>query len=87
MSVGVYFKHTTRIVRTFTNFYLFVYWKPTPMCERLLIVVCLFQTHAQGAKFYLLLFISKPRTMRELLLIGVSLFIELERVPRSGQNE
>ena len=39
------------------------------MCERLLIVVCLFQTHAQGAKFYLVSFISKPRTMRELLLI------------------
>ena len=29
MSIGVYFKLATRIVRTFTNFYLFVYWKPT----------------------------------------------------------
>ena len=28
---------------------------PRTLCERLLIVVCLFETHAQGAKFYSLL--------------------------------
>ena len=28
---------------------------PRAFCERLLIVVCLFETHAQGAKFYSLL--------------------------------
>ena len=28
---------------------------PRALCERLLIVVCLFETHAQGAKFYSLL--------------------------------
>ena len=25
---------------------------PRALCERLLIIVCLFETHAQGAKFY-----------------------------------
>ena len=51
MSIGVYFKLATRIVRTFTNFYLFVIENPRAMCERLLIVVCLFQTQRKVRNF------------------------------------
>ena len=79
MSIGVYFKLATQIVRTFTNFYLFVYWKPTRNVQKFTHCCLLISNPCARCEIYSLLFISKPRTMRELLLIGVSLFISNPR--------